>query len=178
MAMDDKGDIVLAGSSISPDYPLTPGAYGADAGPFLVKAVVTRMSLLPEGVVRLGDSTPGCHGALLLGVLSQPRLGATDFGIYAGNAAPNASLGALLVGLSAASSPAHLHQAEIWLDPASLAVVIPWSADATGYVEVPARIPDDSVLVGLQAWIQGVFKDPCAPGHVAATPALGLVIQP
>lgn len=175
--LDEAGGAVIAGASVSPDYPLTPGAYGVDVGNFAVKAVVSRVTLLPAGVEQKGSSTKGCRGSLILGVTAQPKVGASDFGIYAGGEGDYAA-GYLLLGTKSLDVAVMFKQAAIWVEPASLVAVIPWKSDSTGYVELPLRIPADPSLVGFQAWAQGVFEDACSPGGIASTPALGLEIQP
>lgn len=177
LAMDDEGDVILTGKSNDPNYPLTPGAYGADGGGTPGMAVVTSMNLLPVGVSRLGESTPGCSGALMIGVTAQPRLGASDVALYAGGARPH-HVGVLLAGLAPAAEPWTHRQATLWLDPGQIVGGLLWHTDATGYVEQPLRMPWQASAVGLETWYQALFADECAPGGTASTPALGLVLQP
>lgn len=177
MTMDDQGDVILTARSNDPNYPLTPGAYGADGGGTPGMAVVTSMNLLPVGVSRLGESTPGCNGALMIGVTAQPRVGAIDVSLYAGGARPD-HVGVLLIGLAPAVQPWSFRQTTIWLDAGQLVGALLWHTDSTGYVEQPLRMPTLPSAVGLETWYQALFADDCTSGGAASTPALGLVVQP
>lgn len=178
-AVDLEGGVVLAGSTRSPDYPTTPGAF--DEEPHLATGgtdgVITRLTLLPAGVTGHGSSTPGCTGTLTIGVTAMPQVGTDEFGLWCGGAQPNSTRGFLGVSLLALDTPLVAAGLLLWLDPASL-LVLPVTSDATGYCELPIRIEADPALVGLGAWAQFFWQDPCGPSGWAASRALGITIQP
>lgn len=178
-AVDLEGEVVLAGSTRSPDYPTSPDAF--DVEPHLATGgtdgVLTRLTLLPAGVTGHGSSTPGCSGMLTIGVTALPQIGSEEFGVWCGGAQPLMTRGFLGVALLPLEAPLVAAGLLLWLDPASL-IMLPVTSDATGYCELPIRIEADPALVGLGAWAQFFWQDPCGPSGWAASRALGITVQP
>jgi hypothetical protein len=49
---------------------------------------------------------------------------------------------------------------------------------ALGFCNVPLRIPDDPVVVGLQGFAQFFWPDSCSPNGWSASNALSITVQP
>lgn len=174
VTVDGHAEAVISGQTSSPDFPITAGAaYAANEG----GGYVARLTLLPEGVERLGDPTPGCHGTPRLMVAGMPSLGADDF-VLVGSTAPRLSRGLLLLGHDALDAPLSIRGADLFVDPAGLFAVRLLRSDAAGLVEAPRRIPASPDLVGFSFVAQMLWPSECATPGFSATPALRVVVQP
>ncbi|HZM01011.1 MAG TPA: hypothetical protein VFD43_12255, partial [Planctomycetota bacterium] len=146
LALDGEGAAIVGGSSAG-DFPVTPGAY--DPGePVIFDATVSKLTMLPTGVLRYGASTPGALGPLAIGVTAMPALGETGFGLTC-VAAPPSSSGVLLLALAPLAEPLPAKGIELWVDPSRLLLLIPVASNADGYSELPLVIPNQPLLVGL-----------------------------
>jgi hypothetical protein len=178
-ALDPDGEAVIAGSTLSPDYPVTAGAFDVESNLATggTDGVVTRLTLLPAGVIGLGNSTPGCAGTMTIGVTAMPQVGSSEFGLWSGGSAPFNTRGFLGVSLLPLYAPVAAAGVVLWLDPATL-FVLPVTSDTTGYCEVSLRIDDDPALIGLGAWVQFFWSDECGHSGWAASRALGITVEP
>jgi hypothetical protein len=177
LAVDPLGSAIIATHSNSTDYPVTPGAFqGTLAGG--LDAAVTRLDMLPTGVSKFGTSTPGCLGPLAAGVTSMPQAGSDDFAVTC-TAAPLGSTQGLLA-LSLASLPVSQTAlgTQLWLDPFHLFALVPAKSVGAGFSTVGLRIPGGPAAIGLKAFAQFLWKDPCGPAGWSASNALHIVVQP
>lgn len=172
------GRVTVAVGTTSSDFPVTPGSFDTQLSGNTDAAVLV-MDLLPTGVQRVGTSTPGSAGPLPMGVTSQPYIGSETFALHGGGAPPGSHRGLLLLSLEALGQPVTLGGAALWVDPATLFLVLPVHSDSYGYVQVPLRMPTDPAAAGLQACGQFAWRDPGAmPGPWAASHALRITLQP
>lgn len=106
-----------------------------------------------------------------------PALGNPSFAFLAGGALPWAPSLAIYGGAALALPPS-MRGAALWVDP-----TCGWFgalfqlADGQGRCELPLAIPSDPGLAGLPLHVQFASLDGCAPGGVAASYALGIVMQ-
>lgn len=172
------GRVAVAVGTASSDFPVTPGSFDTQLSGNTDAAVLV-MDLLPTGVQRVGTSTPGSAGPLPMGVTTQPHIGSETFALHCGGAPPGSHRGLLLLSLEAPGQPVTLGGAALWVDPATLFLVLPVHSDAYGYVQVPLRMPTDPAAAGVQACGQFAWRDPGAmPGPWAASHALRITLQP
>jgi hypothetical protein len=177
VGLDATGAATITGTTLSSNYPTTPGAFDTILdGAFTVP--VTRVSMLPIGATRFGGSTPGCGGPLAIGVTSIPQVGNGGFAVTCGGAPPN-GLGILGLSDAGLSSPVFIAGASIWIDPLSsrLFGALVWS-DALGGAQVSVPIPGIPSLAGAAAYAQFAWPDACASGGISASNALEIVVQP
>lgn len=181
MALDpaDSYRVTLAGYVASPTFPTTPGAFGTPlSGSDLF---VARLDLRPTGVEAYGASSPGCFGALPMGVLSWPQVGAANFTLSCSNAEPNA-LAALVIGFQGLAAPTPVLGVDVWVATTN-AVAVVLVATPSGVIDVPFPIPAVPGFAGVQMFAQfGAFSQmgpaPCPVQGLAASNALHLSIQP
>jgi hypothetical protein len=174
--LDFEESGVIAGSTVSPDFPTTPGAFDTNPSAVQGKAFLLKMDLLPTGVESYGESTAGCHGKLAAGVISMPKIGNSAFALTCTNTPPS-SMGWLLVGGTALDPPLAAAGAQLFIDPAGYLALAPATSDPAGFVELPVLL-SAAVPPGVQAYLQYFFPDPCAPGGVSASNALHVTVQP
>jgi hypothetical protein len=172
------GRVAVAVGTISPDFPVTPGTLSTSLQGASDVAVAV-LHLLPTGVATLGTSTPGCSGPLVFGVTAMPQVASEVFALNCTGAPATSPRGLLLISLGALATPVKAGGVDLYLDPASLLVLLPLTSDAYGYTELPLRVPTDPATAGLHAAAQVVWRDPCAqPGPFSASQALEITIQP
>ncbi|MCI0585840.1 MAG: hypothetical protein L0323_03250, partial [Planctomycetes bacterium] len=182
LASDAAAAATVAGRTLSPNFPTTPGGYDSSANGSY-DAFVARLDLLPAGASAYGASTPGCAGPLAIGVTSMPQVGNASFAIACANAPPNLppnpGLGVIAFSLAALPSPLVFSGVSIWIDlnlpPFFLALV---GTNPLGAAEVPLPIPNDPLLAGVPAFAQFFWPDSCAPGGFSASNALAVTVQP
>lgn len=186
LAAFPDGSVVFASKVIhcadgTGGFPVTPGAFQSTppSTATTVDMAIAKLTLLPYGVLKLGDSTPGAAGLLVAGVTAQPQVGRTDFRLTCSHAPPQSNAGWLLVGSAALAIPVQAAGASIWVDLRAPHVLMPVQSNAIGASIVRFGIPSDPVLVGVQAVAQFAWKDPGAPlGRLSASNALRITIQP
>ena len=138
---------------------------------------LVKLTMLPIGMARYGDSTPVCGGAVLgTGAVSWPAVGDQEFAVSCTNAPPGAS-GWLVLAAAPAATPVPLAGARVWVDPSSVQKGRNATADALGFSEVHLPIPALPHLAGKDVYAQFLWPDPCRPGELAATGGLHLRIQ-
>ncbi len=170
-----NGSATVVGQTFAFDFPTTPGAFDTTHGGS-ADAFVLRTDLLPVGASRYGTSTPGCAGALAIGVTAIPQVGSATFGLTCAGASPNA-IGLLGISAAALAAPIPVSGAAVWIHPAALFVLLATSDGAGGAV-VPLPIPPSAVLAGGQVFSQFAWPDACAPGGLSASNAIQVVVQP
>lgn len=178
----ETGSMVLAGITLSKDFPTTPGVVQPSA-PIPAEpanfnqadGVVIKLDLLPTGVEKVGLDTPGCRGALTLGVMAMPRVGSTQFGLWGTGAPGRGAMGLLAVGRKRLEAPELLEGAALWVDPDAVDSWLPLDSNRVGFFDLLARVPDHP---GETVYVQAFWLDDCAPGGVSATQALAITIQP
>ena len=180
IALDAPGAATVAGWTQSIDFPTTPGAF--DRSYNSGDAFVTRLDMLPTGVSAFGRSSPGCTGALAIGVTSMPRIGNTGLALACGNAPPNA-LGLLALTGHRFPSPVIVLGVEVWVDPTLVLVPLPARSNNIGASEVSVPIPGDPTLAGARLFAQFFWagtpaSPPCPPQGLSASNALDITIQP
>ena len=182
MALDARGEAVVAGNTSSADFPTTVGAFDTTHNGGTYDAFVTRLDMLPTGVETFGRSSPGCGGALAIGVTSMPQLGNTGFALTCGNATPNAS-GILALTGHRLASPFPLLGVEVWVDPTLAFVQVFVQSNGIGASEVAMPIANLPWLSGVRLFAQFFWAGPsvplpCPPLGLSASNGLGFTVQP
>lgn len=176
---------VLAPMSV-PLHGIYPVALGEDlfvAGGGLVPGygaatTVIALRYLPDGVTRIGLSTPLCNGPIEAYVARRPRSGEPLFALLQAPAAPPFSPGVLLAGARGSSAGTLVFQARIHVDLAFPVLPIPVNADANGAHRMPvslAGVPAGTRVVFQYAWP----APPGCPGSgpLGASDALEVVVN-
>jgi hypothetical protein len=178
IVLDDAGGIVACGSTSSPDFPVTPGAYDTvmEGSPGSV-CMVARLSMLPLGVDRFGADTPACHGPMALGVTAMPQLGG-GLDVTCTGATPGNVRGLAVLALHELDQPLLAGGAQLWIDPATLLAVLPVKADMVGAAALRLRMPGTPAAAGASAVVQFLWREPCAPNTWSASNALRITVQP
>jgi len=182
LALDSQGAATVAGSSFSPDFPTTPGAFGTTPiGSY--DGFVTRLDMLPTGVASFGRSSPGCTGLHAALVTSLPRVGNASFALTCGNARPF-TLGVCALTANRFASPTLvLGGVELWVDPSWYYNPLLVLSNAVGATEVAVPVPNQRALAGSRLfaqflWVGSTAPPPCPPLGWSASNALEIVIQP
>lgn len=148
-----NGAAVVGGRTWSADFPVTSSLCGPGGGE---DAFVTRLDLLPSGVVRYGAPSPPCHGALYLAVNSRPLPGNNSFEVQVNQAPPNA-FGALFLGTHV-SVPGAILGIDAWLALSGPLLSVTGSTDGLGFARFPMPIPAQVSwpIGGMQTvWLSG-----------------------
>jgi hypothetical protein len=175
VALDSELAATVGGASDGL-FPVTAGSY--DPGePVIFDATISRLTLLPDGVIAYGASTAGDAGSLAMGVTAMPKLGATNFALTCVAAPPNSGLGLLVLGTAPSHSPIPVKGGGLWLEPSRIALLIPVAANADGYSVFPAPLPALPQLVGQKTFWQFFWKPPAGSGPWWASNALELTFQ-
>lgn len=186
LALDARGAATIGGStggSFPPSFPVTPGAYSTTSTGFLTDdGFVSRLDMLPTGVVALGASSPGCNGPLPISVNSMPRVGNAAFGLTCGNAAPN-SIGLIAFTDAALTTPVQLFGVDVWIDSTLLLITGGVGSDANGAAAVPLPIPSNPSVAGVRVFAQFLWLGPTGPAPcpalgVSTSHALDITVQP
>ncbi len=113
---------------------------------------------------------------LVTNATEMPQAGATGFGLYLSGAPAN-SRGVLLIATAPSSGAPSIHNARLWLDPASIVARVPIRTDELGFTET--ALPLTGVAVGAQLYVQYFVRNApdCTNGFVTASPALRLTVQ-
>jgi hypothetical protein len=171
------GSVVTASLTESRDFPVTPGAFDTTYGG-LGDSYIAKLSMLPTGVSRYGDSTEGCAGYLAIGVTAMPQVG-KSFSMTCRNAPPSSTQGVLAVGASDLSQPLMAKGAEFWVNPTPILLLLPMVSNAVGFASLGGTLPNAPALVGASFTVQCFWPDACAPsGPISASNALAVTIQP
>jgi hypothetical protein len=125
------------------------------------------------GVSSFGASTPGCNGAVILGVSTPPQTGQASFAYTTVNAPPN-DLGVQAFGSAPLAVPLFVLGAQAWISA-------PWIAFGnnsgnSGYAHFDLPIPAVPGLVGIQLISQSFWLDTCAPGGISSSNAVRAVV--
>jgi hypothetical protein len=180
VAVDGVAAATVAGRTAF-TFPTTPGAFSSGHGGG--DAFVARLDLLPTGATAFGASTPGCGGALAVGVTSLPQIGNADFAITCNNAPPNA-LGVIFLAADGRTTPVVIVGAQLWLDPASAFFASTFAlSDAQGVSSFPLPLPANPSFAGAEIdaqffWAGPTAPPPCPATGLSASNALEIVIQP
>lgn len=176
IAPHPDGGVVVSGTSYSPDFPTTPGAWDrTNRGSGDI--VVARLSLLPVGCERTGRATAGCAGTPRTGARGGALRGDPDFALTCSAVTPGAT-GALFVGVLERDPPLQILGVALSVDPLGLIAPLPALGDAHGGALVALPVPDDSRLVGARLVAQFVWPDACAPANLSASSGVRVVLQP
>ncbi len=181
VALDAQGTATVAGTTTSSDFPTTAGAFSTIHGGG-TDAFVTRLDMLPTGVVAFGRSSPGCAGALAISVTSMPQVGNAAFSLSCTNAPPSAS-GLLALTGSRLATPVLVLGIEIWIDPILVFIQLPATSNGVGASETQLGIPNGPWLRGTRlaaqfVWAGPTSPPPCPPQGLSASHALEITIQP
>ncbi len=180
VALPSTGGAVLVGatnSAVTSDFPTTLGAFDTVFTPY-GEAFVTRHDLLPSGTSRFGNSTPGCGGPIVISVNSLPQVGNLAFEItcVGGPANATGSLGFSSAGLG---TPLLLGGFSLWIDPsAPMFFGVSASSGPAGETALSIPVPPDPTLAAAQVFAQFAWPDPCAPGGIAGSSGLAVVVVP
>ncbi len=172
LALTPSGGVVVAGETVNSTFPTTSGAYDTTYNFGFNDGFVASLDLLPDGVFTFGDSTPGCGGALIIGVSSAAQLGNASFAVTCSNGPPIAPG---VLGFSAAKflNAVTIYNLGVWIDFLSPAFfVVPTATDGVGAASVPFAVPNNLALVGIPVYAQFAFLGPNSPSPPC--PASGL----
>jgi hypothetical protein len=171
VARDNCGTVLISGITRSADFPHSSGVYAAADDVFLLKT-----ELLPSGVYRYGSSTPGCSGPLEIAVASLPQNGNPFFGVTCAGAHPFQP-GLLAVTGGPLSTPVIASGLAVWVDqnaPGFFCVTV--TSDVRGSCVVSFPVPAGPQFIGISGYAQFGWADPCAPGGLSGSCALGVTI--
>ena len=176
LALDSEGDLAVVSETVSTDFPTTVGAFdGSFNG--IRDTVVTLLDMLPTGAEKYGVSTPGCSGALAIGVTAMPQVG-KPFGLTCTNAPASSVQGLLVLGLSALSQPASAKGAQSWVNPTPVLLLLPASSNALGLASLQGSLPNSPGLVGASFAVQFFWPNACgSAGSLCASNALVITVQ-
>jgi len=132
LSQDAVGGVFCGGVTTSTDFVTTPGAFQSVGAPR--DGWVAQFDLLPDGVTKLGSSTPAHDGNIYAGVTTQPRKGKPVIGLFNNNAPPR-RFGLLLLG-SPAKTPKRVFGVEVWVDLNKPLEAIPVFSNSKGYAQV------------------------------------------
>jgi hypothetical protein len=121
-----------------------------------------------EGVTDLGGATAACSGGIQVFANGSPELGNSLFAVVAHGAQPFAP-GFVVLGVGTASVPFAINAVPT---TASL------TADAHGFASASFALPNVPALIGKTLQARAFFGDPCAPGGLARSNLLRIVVQP
>ncbi|HZM01097.1 MAG TPA: hypothetical protein VFD43_12690, partial [Planctomycetota bacterium] len=169
-------DVTIGGSTTG-QFPVTPGAYDTDE-PVIFDAVISRLTLLPTGAAKFGDSTPGTAGPLAIEVTEMPAVGAGGFALTCVSAPPSSTHGLLAMSLYPVATPFSVKGIGLWLEPSRIALLVPATSNEDGYSVVTVPIPNDPRLAGLTTCWQFVWAPPGGGYPWWASNALELTLQP
>ncbi len=187
MDLSPAGDVVVSGSTWSPDFPITPGSpsttYNATGcSPFggsapCSDAFLARLDLLPTGVSRFGAATVGCGPGMPISVSGLPLATNPSFAITCSGAPPGTS-GALFIGAAPdlAGTLTSGVQAHVLLTAPWFA--LPTNTDARGWSTVAIPIP--SGLTGMTFAAQFGWDNTATcggAGTLSASNALLVTVQ-
>lgn len=155
----DDGDVLVAGRAPTPfEFPADPDSTTGTQLPGGDPGAVMRIRPLPFGVTRFGEPDATPDGLLVNGVLSQPYIGAREFGFTCQHAPPWAR-GWLLVSAVALDVPLDVGGASLLVDPDALLLAAPISANGRGWAESVLPVPDAPELSGTVAHAQWLWPD-------------------
>jgi len=181
IALDARGACTVLGRTASTNFPSTLGSFSPSYNGF-TDGFITRLDMLPTGVIAFGNSSPGCTGPLAISVNSMPRVGNAAFALNCGNAAPS-SVGLIAFTAGALPAPVIVLGVEVWIDPSVLFVTTTVSSNPIGACEVPLPIANNPALAGMRLftqflWLGPATPPPCPPLGFSASNALDFTIQP
>ncbi|HEX5054534.1 MAG TPA: hypothetical protein VFZ65_22340 [Planctomycetota bacterium] len=181
IALDAQGAATVAGQTDAANFPITPGAFDTSFNG-IFDAYITRLDMLPTGVVAFGNSSPGCTGPLAISVTSMPQVGNANFALTCGNAAPN-TVGLIAFASAGLPAPLSVLGVDVWIDPTALLVTATVFSNPIGASEVPLPIPPNPTVAGVRLFTQFLWlgpnaPPPCPPLGFSASYALDFTIQP
>ena len=176
LAIDEQGAAVVAGGTNDAAFPATPGAFQEHKAPTGSDGFIARLTLLPVGVEAYGVSTPGCDGALTIGVTAMPQAG-VPFAITCTDAPANSSSGYLVLAAGALEVPHVVAGANLWVDLSRRHIIVPVSSNALGWCEATLDYPAEVLGAGTAFAAQFLWRDPCVSGRWSASNALTLQVQ-
>lgn len=182
-AIDPNDNIYFCGSTNSPNFPITPGAYDSALNP-KGSGYIMKLELpdTPFGSELYGVGTPGCTGVQKLMINQSPRIGAPGFKFACDQAPPNA-LGAVFVSDlrdTTGSDPLFLGvKFHVGLfTPALWALDIQSNGLGVG-MTLPFDIPNNPALVGQVFYSQALWQwgaGSCTLGLVNLSSSNGIAI--
>jgi hypothetical protein len=161
-----EGEVLLAGDTISADFPVTSNALQTNLkgglDPFYSRFQIASWRLFGQGLA-------GGSGVPFLDADAAPILG-TSLNLRLNNSSGLAAVGLLLYGFQenpgSSLGPGEVHLIPNW----ALAVPL-----APGLNLFPTTIPADPALLGLESYFQALQWDPAAAGSIAFSQAMKLV---
>jgi hypothetical protein len=168
------GAALVAGSTLSRDFPTTPGAYDttSDAGFPFSDAFVVKLATacLTGSWSNYGAGWPGTNGVPAFTAGGAPAL-CTKLVLNLANSAGSSTAALLLMGstIDDEATPYGGHRLVV---PATLvSLVLPGSG-----LILSADVPCDDSLCGVRIWLQALESDPGASHGVSFTPGLMLAL--
>jgi hypothetical protein len=134
----------------------------------------------PVGVARYGVSGPACKGPIQVNVRDVPTIGNPNFAITNINAPANAP-GWLVVGTAPTSrGPLFAKGAELFIDPGTILLMQPVTANSGGYHEFPIQFPPNAS--GATLYFQYFWQNvpgcgSVAGGALSSSDAIGVTVQ-
>lgn len=166
--------VTAGGRTESSDFPTTPGALDRTF-PGGRKGFVTRLRIAPLGTQRFGLPTSHCAGTPTIHALDDAVAGTSSFGL-ACSVAPRLTSGVVLLGTRGLLTPVTFLGVDLWIDPASLLVVLPTPMSSIG--EITTALPLSGVQPGARLVAQYAFPaSGCTPAVFTASDALEVIVR-
>ncbi len=173
ITVQPDGVTTVVGTTLSYDYPTTANALYPDYQGGQSEVFATTLDMMPTGVAPFGRSTPSCLGPVQLGVLSEPRAGAGDFGFYVSQAAPS-SHGWLALGVRGGMHL--LGGAQFLLDPTHRLLRRGFVTDSDGFAVIPLALSGVGIGTRLDAQVL-VRRTAACPGAARLASSNGLRVD-
>lgn len=177
-AVFPDGRAVCSGlTQLITSLPVTPDAIQPTTGGGTLDGFLAVFDMLPFGASRFGASTSPCSDSIWIGVTEQPLPGSSSFGLLA-SGAPGNAIGFLALSSGAVPAPLPLLGLDVWVDPGSLALLLPGNSDAVGFTETPLPLPATSQ--GKTVYCQYLWLNPSgcgSPGTFSSSSALQVTVQ-
>jgi hypothetical protein len=171
-----NGSVAVFGYAQSSDFPVTKGAFQTSLKG-TNDLLLAKLDLLPTGVTRYGESTPGRRGQSWIGVDRLPVAGDQSFQLVGSNAPASAS-GLLLLGNGQDLTGTLLLGLRLHLDLSRFVALVPATTDGRGWAQVPLPLPAGTARARFYNQLVWLETGQCPPTPLlTSSNALEVVVQ-